>query len=83
MVLMNLGALLKSGAIRSFWTQMARKAESVDAGGYLEGKTEFPETARTSIIRHSLMSMIPSESGISHTNMGTTIGLCFVPWSGY
>ena len=38
-------------------------------------------TARTSIIRHSLMPMIPSESSICYTNLGTTI--CFIPWSGY
>ena len=30
-------------------------------------------TARTSIIRHSLMPMIPFESSICHTNLGTTI----------
>ena len=30
-------------------------------------------TARTSIIRHSFMPMIPSESIICHTNLGTTI----------
>ena len=30
-------------------------------------------TARTSIIRHSLMPMLPSESSIYHTNLGTTI----------
>ena len=53
----------------------------IDVGGYLEGKTDIPENARTSIIRHSLMTMIPSESSICHTNLGTTI--CFVPWSGY
>ena len=30
-------------------------------------------TARTSIIGHSLMPMIPSESSICHTNLGSTI----------
>ena len=30
-------------------------------------------TTRTSIIRHSLMPMIPSESSICHTNLGTTM----------
>ena len=30
-------------------------------------------TARTSIIRHSLMPMLPSESSICHTNLGTTV----------
>ena len=30
-------------------------------------------TVRTSIIRHSLMPMLPSESNICHTNLGTTI----------
>ena len=52
---------------------MARKAEAIDVGGYLEGKTDMPETERTSIIRHSLMPMIPSESSICHTNLGTTM----------
>ena len=42
-------------------------------------------TARTSIIRHSLMPMIPSESSICHTNLGSTIYIlvCFISWSGY
>ena len=42
-------------------------------------------TARTSIIRHSLMPMIPSESSICPTNLGTTIYIlvCFIYWSGY
>ena len=33
-------------------------------------------TASTSIFRHSLMPMIPSESSICHTNLGTTIHSC-------
>ena len=40
---------------------MARKTEDIDVGGYLEGRTDIPETERTSIIRHSLMPVIPSE----------------------
>ena len=42
---------------------MARKTEDIDVGGYLEGRTDIPETERTSIIRHSLMpvGLIPSE----------------------
>ena len=42
-------------------------------------------TTRTSIIRHSLMPMLPSESSICHTNLGTTIYIlvCFISWSGY
>ena len=73
---------------------MARKAEAIDLGGYFEEEQcpwmrfddglcdcDIPETARTSIIRHSLMSMIPSESSICLSILGTTI--CFVPWSGY
>ena len=40
-------------------------------------------TARTSIIRHSLMPMLPSESSICHTNLGTTILVCFISWSSY
>ena len=52
---------------------MARKVEATDVCGYLEGKTDIPQTARTAIIRHSLMPMMPSESSICHTNLGTTI----------
>ena len=59
---------------------MAIKAEAIDVGVYLEGKNDIPETERTSIIRHSLMPMIPSGSSICHTNLSTTI--CFLPWSG-
>ena len=64
---------------------MVRKPEAIDMDGYLEEKTDrcdllmgcasadIPDgTARTSIIRHSLMPMIPSESSICHTNLGTT-----------
>ena len=42
-------------------------------------------TARTSIIRHSSMSMLPSESSNCHTNLGTTIYIlvCFISWSGH
>ena len=65
------GLYWNPGRFDQFWTQMARKAEPID----------IPETARTSIIRHSFMPMIPSESSICHANLGTTI--CFVPWSGY
>ena len=60
---------------------MARIAEAIDVCGYLEGKADIPDNARTSLIRDSLMPMIPSESSICHTNLGTTI--CFVPWTGY
>ena len=35
-------------------------------------------TARNSIIRHSLMPMIPSESSICHTNLGTTIYVSYL-----
>ena len=52
---------------------MTRKAEAIDVGGYLEGKTDIPETARTSIIRHSLMPLVPSESSICHTNLFRTL----------
>ena len=75
------GLYWNPGRFDQFWTQMARQEEAIDVGGYLEGKTDIPETDRTSIIKHSLMPMIPSESSIYHTNLGTTI--CFVPWSGY
>ena len=51
---------------------MARKAEAIDVGGYFDEKTDIPEAARTSIISHSLMPMIPSESSICHTNLVTT-----------
>ena len=60
------GNLINSGS-------MARKVEAIDVGGYLEGKTDIPETERSSIIRHSLMPMIPSEFSICHTNLGTII----------
>ena len=42
-------------------------------------------TARTSIVRHSLLPIIPSESSICHTNLGTNIYIlvCFISWSGY
>ena len=66
-----------------FWTQMIKKAEAIDVDWYLEEKTALAIwwwavrvqvlTARTSIIRHSLMPMIPSESSICHTNLGTTM----------
>ena len=42
--LMNLGALLKSGAIRSTMDTAGQKTEVIDVGGYLEGKADFPET---------------------------------------
>ena len=42
-------------------------------------------TAKTSIIRHSSMPVLPSESSICHTNLGTTIYIlvCFISWSGH
>ena len=35
-------------------------------------------TAMTSIIRHNLMPMIPSESSICHTNLGITIYVSYL-----
>ena len=71
------GLLLKSGAIRSILDTDSQKAEAIDVDGYLEEKTAHAiwlwavrvqtfrtESARTSITRHSLMPMIPSESSI-------------------
>ena len=75
------GGLLKSGAIRSSLYTDGQKSGSNPGGLVPRRKTDIPEIARTSIIRHSSMRMIPSESSICHTNLGTTI--CFVPWSGY
>ena len=73
---------------------MIKKAEAIDVDWYLEEKTahgcdlmmrcasaDFTDgTARTSIIRHSSMPMLPSESSICHTNLGTTIYIlvCFI-----
>ena len=62
---------------------MARKTEDIDVGGYLAGRTDIPETERTSIIRHSLMPVIPSESSICHTNLGRPTTICFVRWIVY
>ena len=65
---------------------MVKKAEAIDVDWYLEEKNcpcdlmigcafaDFTDgTARTPIIRHSLMPMLPSEYSICHTNLGTTI----------
>ena len=79
------GLLLKSGAIRSILDTDGQKSGSYRRGLVPRRKNcpcdlmmgcaraDFTDgTARTSIIRHSLMPMIPSESSISHTNLCRT-----------
>ena len=83
------GILLKSGAIRSILDIYGQKSGSYRRGLVPRRKNcpcdsmmgcasaDFTDgTARTSIIRHSLMPMIPSESSICHTKLGTTIHYC-------
>ena len=84
--LMNVGILLKSGAIRSILDTDGQKSGSYRRG-WVPRRKNCPcdlmmgcasaditdGTARTSTIRHSLMPMTPSESSICHTNLGTTI----------
>ena len=88
----ELGDELKSGPIRSILDTVGQKYGSYRSGWVLRRnkwpwdlmmgcESEIPETARTFIIRHSLMPMIPSDSNIWQTHLGTII--CFVPWSGY
>ena len=91
--LMNLGALteIRGDSINSGHRWPEKRKLSTWMGtskkklpmGFDDGLCEIdiPEIARTSIIRHSLISMIPSESSICLTNLSTTI--CFLPWSGY
>ena len=80
---------MKSGAIRSILDTDGQKSESYRRGLVPRRKNcpcdlmmgcasaDFTDgTARTSIIRHSLMPMLPSESSICHTNLGTTIHSC-------
>ena len=77
------GLLLKSRTIRSILDTDDQKS-----GSYRRtncpcdlmmrcASADFTDgTARTSIIRHSSMPMLPSESSICHTNLGTTIHSC-------
>ena len=87
--LMNLGSLteIRGDSINSGHMQMVRKAEVIELDGYLQEKTAHAcdsmmgcasaditnGTTRTSIIKHSLMPMVPSEYSICHTNLGTTM----------
>ena len=70
---------------------MVRQAEAIDVDGHLEEQTKcpcdlmmgcasavIPDGNREDIIRHSLMPMIPPESSMCHTKLGSCI-----PWSGY
>ena len=92
------GLLLKSGTIRSILDTDDQKSGSYRRGLVPRRKNcpydlmmrcasaDFTDgTARTSIIRHSSMPMLPSESSIWHTNLGTTIYIlvCFISWSGH
>ena len=80
------GLLLKSGAIRLILDTAGQKSGSYRRGLVPRRKNcpcdlmmgcasaDFTDgTARTSIIRHSLIPMLPSESSICHTNLATTI----------
>ena len=80
------GLLLKSEAIRSILDTDSQKSGSYRRGLLPRRKNRPCDlmvgcasaditggTARTSIIRHSLMSMIPSESSISHINLLTRL----------
>ena len=96
------GLLLNSGTIRSILDTDDQKSGSYRRGLVPRRKNcpcdlmmrcasaDFTDgTARTSIIRHSSMPMLPSESSICHTNLGTTrppsiyIIVCFISWSGH
>ena len=92
------GLVLKSGTIRSILDTDDEKSGSYRRGLVPRRKNcpcdlmvrcasaDFTDgTARTSIIRHSSMPMLPSESSICHTNLGTTIYIlvCFIYWSGH
>ena len=83
------GLLLKSGTIRSILDTDDQNSGSYRRG-LVPRRKNCPcdlmmgcasaditdRTAMTSIIRHSSMPMLPSESSICHTNLGTTIHSC-------
>ena len=92
------GLVLKSGTIRSILDTDDQKSGSYRRGLVPRRKNcpcdlkmrcasaDFTDgTARTSIIMHSSMPMLPSESSICHTNLGTTIYILvrFIYWSGH
>ena len=84
---MNLEALIeiRGDSINSGhrWSEKRKLSKLV---GTSKKETDIPETARTSIIWHSVMTMIISESSICHiVRVGPTTRpiLCFVPCSGY
>ena len=58
------GDLINSGHI---WPEKRKLSTWV---GTSKKETDMPDTARTSIIRHSVMPMIPSESSICHSSLG-------------